>query len=124
VIPMEPVSPSGRWAEVFGIRFASKTPTVYGMAPCLLPSSGFLSMGLNKGVLFPPCAYAEEAALRLVVPLSLGARIEFEGLMKVRLELDDRELEEIIQLVKRLTDTLERLEELLDDDVQETGTDV
>ena len=44
--------------------------------------------------------------------------------MKVRLELDQHELEEIIQLVKRLTDTLERLEELLDDDVQETGTDV
>ena len=44
--------------------------------------------------------------------------------MKVKLELDDRELEEIIQLVKRLTDTLERLEELLDDDVQETGTEL
>lgn len=44
--------------------------------------------------------------------------------MKVRLELDDRELEEIINLVKRLTDTLERLEELLDDDVQETGTEL
>ena len=44
--------------------------------------------------------------------------------MKVRLELDQNELEEIIQLVKRLTDTLERLEELLDDYVQETGTDV
>jgi len=29
-------------------------------------------MGLNKGVLFPPCAYAEEAALRLVVPFILG----------------------------------------------------
>ena len=41
--------------------------------------------------------------------------------MKVRLELDERELEEIINLVKRLTDTLERLEELLlDDDVQES----
>jgi len=44
--------------------------------------------------------------------------------MKFRLELDEHELEEIIQLVKRLTDTLERLEELLDDDVQETETDV
>jgi len=44
--------------------------------------------------------------------------------MRVRLELDEHELEEIIQLVKRLTDTLERLEELLDDDVQETETDV
>ena len=44
--------------------------------------------------------------------------------MKVRLELDDRELEEIIQLVKKLTDTLERLEELLDEDVQETGTEL
>ena len=44
--------------------------------------------------------------------------------MKVRLELDDRELEEIINLGKRLTDTLERLEELLDDDVQETGTEL
>ena len=44
--------------------------------------------------------------------------------MKVKLELDDRELEEIIQLVKRLTDTLERLEELLDEDVQETGTEL
>jgi hypothetical protein len=29
-------------------------------------------MGLSEGVLFPPCAYAEEAALRLVVPLSFG----------------------------------------------------
>ena len=38
--------------------------------------------------------------------------------------LDDHELEEIIRLVKRLTDTLERLEELLDEDVQETGTEV
>lgn len=44
--------------------------------------------------------------------------------MKVTLELDDHELEEIIQLVKRLTDTLERLEELLDEDVQETGTEM
>ncbi len=41
--------------------------------------------------------------------------------MKVRLELNEHELEEIINLVKRLTDTLERLEELLlDDDVQES----
>ena len=44
--------------------------------------------------------------------------------MKVRLELEQNELEEIIQLVKKLTDTLERLEELLDDDVQETGTEL
>lgn len=44
--------------------------------------------------------------------------------MKAKFELDEHELEEIIQLVKRLTDTLERLEELLDDDVQETETDV
>ena len=44
--------------------------------------------------------------------------------MKVRLELEEHELEEIIQLVKRLTDTLERLEELLDEDVQEIGTEV
>ena len=44
--------------------------------------------------------------------------------MKFRLELDEHELEEIIQLVKRLTDTLERLEELLDEDVQEIGTEV
>lgn len=44
--------------------------------------------------------------------------------MRVRLELDEHELEEIIQLVKRLTDTLERLEELLDEDVQEIGTEV
>jgi hypothetical protein len=44
--------------------------------------------------------------------------------MKATFELDEHELEEIIQLVKRLTDTLERLEELLDEDVQETGTDV
>ena len=80
MIPTEPVSPSGRWAEVFGIRFASKTPTVYDTAPCLLPSSGFLSMGLSEGVLFPPCAYAEEAALRLAVPLSLGARSELRSL--------------------------------------------
>ena len=40
--------------------------------------------------------------------------------MKVRLELEEHELEEIIYLVKRLTDTLERLEELLDEDVQES----
>ena len=72
----------------------------------------------------PASACVEEAALRLVVPLPLGARIEFEERMKVRLELDQHELEEIIQLVKRLTDTLERLEELLDDDVQETGTEL
>lgn len=40
--------------------------------------------------------------------------------MKVRLELDEHELEEIINLVKRLTDTLEQLEELLlEEDVQE-----
>ena len=40
--------------------------------------------------------------------------------MKVRLELDEQELEEIINLVKRLTDTLEQLEELLlEEDVQE-----
>ena len=44
--------------------------------------------------------------------------------MRATFELNEHELEEIIQLVKRLTDTLERLEELLDDDVQETGTDV
>ena len=47
------------------------------------------------------------------MPLPLGARIEFEERMKLRLELDQHELEEILQLVKRLTDTLERLEELL-----------
>ena len=58
------------------------------------------------------------------MPLPLEARFEFEELMKVTLELDEHELEEIIQLVKRLTDTLERLEELLDEDVQETGTEV
>ena len=41
--------------------------------------------------------------------------------MKVRLELDEHELEEIINLVKRLTDTLEQLEELLlEEDVQES----
>jgi hypothetical protein len=41
--------------------------------------------------------------------------------MKVRLELDEHELEEIIYLVKRLTDTLEKLEELLlEEDVQES----
>ena len=44
--------------------------------------------------------------------------------MKATFELDEHELEEIIRLVKRLTDTLERLEELLEEDVQETGTDV
>jgi len=71
VIPTEPVSPSGRWVGVFH-HSDLKTSTVYDTAPCLLPSSGFLSMGLNKGVLFPPCAYAEEAALRLVVPFILG----------------------------------------------------
>ena len=53
-----------------------------------------------------------------------GARIEFEEPMKATFELDEHELEEIIRLVKRLTDTLERLEELLEEDVQETGTDV
>ena len=58
------------------------------------------------------------------MPFPLGARIEFEELMKVTLELDEHELEEILQLVKRLTDTLERLEELLDEDVQETGTEM
>ena len=47
------------------------------------------------------------------MPLPLGARIEFEELMKVRLELEEHELEEIIQLVRRLTDTLEKLEEIL-----------
>ena len=61
----------------------------------------------------PASACVEEAALRLAVPLPLGARIEFEELMKLRLELEEHELEEIIQLVRRLTDTLERLEELL-----------
>ncbi len=41
--------------------------------------------------------------------------------MKVRLELDEHELNEIINLVKRLTDTLEQLEELLlEEDVQES----
>ena len=55
---------------------------------------------------------------------TLGGTHRIEELMKVRLELDQHELEEIIQLVKRLTDTLERLEELLDEDVQETGTEV
>ena len=44
--------------------------------------------------------------------------------MKATFKLDEHELEEIIQLVKRLTDTLERLEELLEEDVQETGTEV
>jgi hypothetical protein len=44
--------------------------------------------------------------------------------MRATFELNEHELEEIIQLVKRLTDTLERLEELLDEDVQETGTEV
>jgi len=44
--------------------------------------------------------------------------------MKAKFELDEHELAEIIQLVKRLTDTLERLEELLDEDVQEIGTEV
>jgi len=44
--------------------------------------------------------------------------------MKATFELDEHELEEIIYLVKRLTDTLERLEELLDEDVQEPGTEV
>ena len=40
--------------------------------------------------------------------------------MKVRLELEEHEIQELLQLVKRLTDTLERLEELLDEDVQES----
>ena len=41
--------------------------------------------------------------------------------MKVRLELDEHELNEIINLVKRLTDILEQLEELLlEEDVQES----
>ena len=55
--------------------------------------------------------YAEETALRLAVPLSLGARIEFEELMKVRIELEQQDVEEAILLIKRLTDALERVEE-------------
>jgi len=35
--------------------------------------------------------------------------------MKVTLELDEHELEEILQLVRRLTDTLEKLEEILEE---------
>jgi len=49
------------------------------------------------------------------VPLPLEARFEFEELMKVTLELDEHELEEILQLVRRLTDTLEKLEEILEE---------
>ena len=71
VIPTEPVSPSGRWVGVFH-HSDLKTSTAYDTAPCLLPSSGFLSMGLNNGVLFPPRAYTGETTLRLVVPFILG----------------------------------------------------
>ena len=35
--------------------------------------------------------------------------------MKVRLELDQNELEEILQLVKRLTEALEEVENILQD---------
>ena len=45
------------------------------------------------------------------MPLSLGARIEFEELMKVRIELEQQDVEEAILLIKRLTDALERVEE-------------
>tara|TARA_Y100001938_G_C8075178_1_gene425596 strand:- start:1916 stop:2041 length:126 start_codon:yes stop_codon:yes gene_type:complete len=41
--------------------------------------------------------------------------------MKVRLDLEQHELEEILQLVKKLTDALERVEDMLqDEDVQES----
>jgi len=63
----------------------------------------------------PTPACVEEAALRLVVPLSLWARTEFEELMKVRVELDQHELEEIILLVQRLTEALEKIERFLED---------
>ncbi len=59
--------------------------------------------------------YAEETALRLAVPLSLGARIEFEELMKVRIELEQQDVEEAILLIKRLTDALERVEEFIEE---------
>ena len=80
VIPTEPVSPSGRWVGVFH-HSGLKTSTVYDAAPCLLPSSGFLSMGLNNGVLFPPRAYTGETTLRLVVPFILvGHALNLRGL--------------------------------------------
>lgn len=63
----------------------------------------------------PPLACVEEAALRLVVPLSFWARTEFEELMRVTLELDQHELEEIILLVQRLTEALEEVERFLED---------
>jgi len=92
--------------------------------PLVAPKFRFSIDGPEQRRSLSPCAYTGETTLRLAVPLPLGARTEFEELMKVRLELEEHELEEIIQLVKRLTDTLERLEELLDEDVQETETDV
>jgi hypothetical protein len=49
------------------------------------------------------------------VPLSLGARIEFEELMKVRIELEQQDVEEAILLIKRLTDALERVEEFIEE---------
>jgi hypothetical protein len=50
------------------------------------------------------------------VPLSLGARIEFEELMKVRIELEEQDVEEVILLIKRLTDVLERVEEFIEEE--------
>ena len=49
------------------------------------------------------------------MPLSLGARIEFEELMKVRIELEQQDVEEAILLIKRLTDALERVEEFIEE---------
>lgn len=50
------------------------------------------------------------------MPLSLGARIEFEELMKVRIELEEQDVEEVILLIKRLTDVLERVEEFIEEE--------
>ena len=76
VIPMELLAP----VDGGGVFHHSglKTSTVYDTAPCY-PSSGFLSMNLSKAF-SSPCAYTGETTLRLVVPLSLGARIELRSL--------------------------------------------
>jgi len=102
---------------------SSKTPTAYD-TDNFTSLFGFLDFPEQRRSLSPVCIRRRNHATVSRAFYPWGARIEFEELMKVRLELEEHELEEIIQLVKRLTDTLERLEELLDDDVQETGTDV
>ena len=110
--------PSGRWV---------KTPAVYSKSPITLCNRFFslVHLAMRQGdfsLLWRSpnnsCVYADETTLRLVVPVGFNpflpwARDEFEDIMKLTIELDETDTEEVIEKGQALMENIDRLDGLI-----------